>query len=300
MKFFRGKNRITIALLIFSLIIISPVLSQELDAEDAPEQNNSHDFLLVPILETIFSGEVKWRPDWPLDIPPDGFLTQTDSRIPSVIELYNDTESFVIRRDREGRLVEFPFFYTEGYAIVNAVYAVTGALRSMRVVLKSYAQTEQSDQLEQSEDFILNIAFPPDFLPYSDMSPGGAFEPVRVNSSDLTFFVFIFESPLFLTETWYNSEGNFLIFCNASVDVENGTWRIRRQEIHGERGIRFIDYFFDSFGNITEIRFDDMLFSALYNQSRPSYWRRGNLQHELQWDTQNILSVIRTKDENGD
>jgi len=272
------------------LLVVYPAVSQEEITDEPPEQSASLDFFFVQILETVFSGDVRWRPDWPADIPPDAFLIRQGDRLPAVIELSNETENFIVRRDSEGRLLEFPFFYEGGYAKVQAVYAASGALRNMSLTLENLSQ---QDEESQGEEETWDITFPPDFLPYSELSLGGSFPPLAVNSGDSVFFVFIFESPVFLTETWYNSDGNMLAYCKAPVNVEHGKWRIRSLQIHDAGGTRFTDYFFDSFGNVTEINLEDRVFSAFIRDRRPGFWQRDGFQYDLKWDTQGILTMIR-------
>jgi hypothetical protein len=258
------------------------------------------DFYLIPLLEAAFSGNARWRPDWPQDIPPDGFSLQKDNELPEEIELFNNFNKFNIKRDSEGRLVEFPFFMADGYIRVKAVYSDTGALRTMSASFSSgFVPVEI--HADQTEEKIWNIEFPADFIPYGDFSPGGTFPPAKIGRGDSVFYVFFFESPAFFTETWYDSEGNFLSFCKALVDrnkpVSSCTWRIRSLQIYGSASPRFEDYFFDSDGNITEVRLTEKSFQAIYRKGRPRYWRyQDGLQYELHWDTQGTLTSIRTVD----
>lgn len=298
------KMRGAVTLLILFLLITFPVLSQE-----AEESKGTPDFLLIPIFETAFSGSLRWRPDWPADIPPDGFALLKNSKQPAVIELFNETENFTVKRDSDGRLVEFPFFLIDGYAMVESSYTVEGALQNMSVSVKNFA-SQDSDA--QSEEKTWDVEFPADFLPYSDLSPGGTFPPLKITSDEDVFYVFIFESPSFLTETWYDGEGDMLVFCKAVIS-NDGEWRVTSLQIHESQpdasqtdegspladNLRFEDYYFDSYGNITEIRLDDMVFSAVYMDNRPCLWRN-DLQYELQWDTQGILTVIKASGESED
>jgi hypothetical protein len=262
------------------------------------------DFYLIPILEAAFSGNVYWRPDWPQDIPPDSFFIQRENEVPEEIELFNNINKFIIKRDNEGRLVEFPFFMADGYIRVKAVYADTGALHAMSASFFP-SDVPFEIQADQTEDKIWDIEFPDGFIPYSDFSPGGTFLPVKTGCGDSVFYVFFFESPDFFSETWYDSEGNFLSFCKALVDrnksVSACTWRIRSLQIHGLASPRFEDYFFDSNGNITEIRLSEKSFQAVYRNGRPCYWRyQDGHQYELHWDTQGFLTNIRTVEKAGE
>jgi len=339
MSYISGRYRAVI-LLLFAFIASSLAFAQEKASEDTKKDSTSS-ILLVPILETLFKGELKWRPDWPLDIPCDGFtLSRTDAlatdalatdALAQVIELSSEKESFVLRRDANGRLTEFPFFLTDNYVIVKAGYDDSGALLTMSLELKEYAstdddkdstkaedkdsskgkdstKTEDKDSSKdkdstktdgQSEEKPMIIAFPQDFLPYSELSLGGAFPVITVTADDSQNYVYLFESPLFLTETWYDGEGNMLIFSRADTYVTNGAWRINSLQVNNAGDIQNTDYFFDSYGNITEIRSADSVFSALYAGKMPVNWSLSGLNNELHWDTQGVLTYIRVYEPEG-
>jgi len=278
-------------LIVFPFLVF-PVYSQDEDA-----QSSQPDIFLIPILETVFFNNIRWNPYWPSDIPPDGFLINKAEKQPDIIELYNDTDKYVVRRDEQGRLVEFPFFLSDGYAEIQAEYAVTGALKNLEITKYSSASLQDDDSSDKTSDTAgtkINVVFPDDFLPYSEFSPGGAFPALTAASGDASFFVFIFESPLFLTETWYDAEGNLSVFLKASVFIDRGLWRIRALQIHNNAGTSNLDYFHDSYGNITEIRGEDSVVSALYKDNRPSYQKDSTLQYEYQWDTQGCLTTVKT------
>jgi hypothetical protein len=66
-------------------------------------------------------------------------------------------------------------------------------------------------------------------------------------------------------------------------------------EIQDTVGALFIDYFYDSYGNMTQIKSFDALFLSLYIENMPSYWRNYSQQYELFWDTQSLLTVLKVK-----
>ena len=297
------KLRFYGAFLVIFLLITTHAFSQETDGEDG--QTDDRNFFLLPVLETVFSDGPRWSPNWPSDFPPDGFSLPPGNPPFIVLELSNGDDTFVLRRDSDGRLLEFPFFYEGGYAKVQIDYSPSGAVQTMNIEFKKIsAQEEESENDDEEDDDTWLVTFPPDFLPYSELSPGGSFPVINVSSGDSDFFVFIFESPLFLTETWYDSDGNMLAFCKASVNLEKSAWRIRSLQIHGEGGVRFEDRFFDSSGNITEVRLssegaEDSRVLALYRDSMPVYWQRDDFIYDLQWDTRGILTVIKAWDGTG-
>jgi len=279
------------------LLILFPFLVFPVYSQDEDSQSSQPDILLIPILETVFCNNIRWNPYWPSEIPPDSFLINKVEKQPDVIELYNDTDKYTVRRDEQGRLVEFPFFLSDGYAEIQAEYAPTGALKNLGITKYSSAPVQDDDSSDNAADTAgtkINIVFPDDFLPYSEFSPGGTFPALMAALDETSFFVFIFESPLFLSETWYDAEGNMSVFSKASVFVDNGLWRIKSLQIHNNAGISNLDYFHDSYGNITEIRGEDSVVSALYKDNRPSYQKDSELQYEFKWDTHGSLTTVKT------
>jgi len=291
------KKKIIFFLTLFLLTAFSAMPQDaKTDTQDEQKDGDAWDFFLLPLLETVFSGNINWCPDWPADIPPDAFLTD-GNRKARIIELSNEADTFLLRRNSEGRLLEFPFFYKYGYAKVTAVYSASGCVSAMTVSIKNFAS---QDGGEQAEEETWDINFSADFLPYSELSTGGSFPPVTVTSGDTVYFVFFFESPAFLTETWYDKDGNMLVFCKAPVYVENGAWRITSMQIFESPDPRFIDYFYDSYGNISQVHSDDSVLSAIFTENRPVFWQDTDLQYEFQWDNRRVLSVTRASGETED
>jgi hypothetical protein len=290
MRYNSSKRKAVIFLLLF---VMSGYVFAQKTASEKTEEKSSWDLFLVPILETVFKGDVEWRPDWPVDIPCDIFLISHGDTFAQVIEISNEKENFILRRNNEGRLTEFPFFQTDKYIIVKIDYNADGMLKRMNLEYKNYASTEDDNKTaDKSEEKPMIIDFQPEFFPYSEFSPGGAFPVITVTSDDGQYFVYLFESPLFLTETWYDDKGNMLVYSMADTYVINGAWRINSLQIHNADDIQFVDYFYDTSGNITEIRLEDSVFSALYADKSPVYWHLSDLYNELHWDTQGLLTYI--------
>jgi len=278
-------KRKILAAVLFSLLITFPASSQDagsqnIDSTEGESSKKGANSFLLPFLETAFSTELRWRPDWPEWIPPDSFYIKNTNA--AIIELFDDTDSFLLKRDSAGRLIEFPFFYANGYAQVKAEYAASGALSKMSILF--------------DDGKTWDITFPGNFLPYSSLSPGGSFPLIQVSSNEGNFYVFIFETPSFLTETWYNSEGNIYAFCKAYINHIENKWRVTTLQIHDLGEVSFEEYFFDSYGNISEIRCADAVFSALYRDNRPYYWNNSTLKLDLHWDAQGFLTAIRGDD----
>ena len=268
---------------IFLLLLLTAALPLAAQIEDQ-KPLTERAFYLIPLLETAFSGELAWRPDWPADIPPDAFSLPAAGKIPMSITLSNSAEDINFIRNTEGRIAEFPFFLRSpenssaiGHVQTEVNYADSGAILSMTVT------GETSWKIE----------FPADFFPYSEFSPGGSFPPITVILDEEVFFVFIFESPGFLTETWYDKDGNILTFLRANVIREDQNWRIRLLQIRDTEGFYEEERFYDSGGNISEIRSQEEVFSALYRNGRPDYRQYQQDIYDLHWDTRGFLTLAK-------
>jgi hypothetical protein len=282
-------------------------------AEDPPEDESAPViFPLIPLLEAGFNGELRWRPDWPDTIPPDGFLLAGEKRearrMPFALSLSNGTETFGFERDGAGRLREFPFFLRNARLSVKAAYDYSGAMLSMNVRAAAVSENgtggkgdgESEDVESEITETTWDIEFPPDFFPYGGASPGGDFPPAKVFRGDTVFFVFFFESRAFFSETWYDGEGNPLAFFRANVRPENGSWTVQALYSRDEKGPQSEEYSFDSGGNISGIRSPEGTFSALYRDNLPRYWERQSVSRPpaafsraaLQWDEQGLLLGI--------
>ena len=64
-------------------------------------------------------------------------------------------------------------------------------------------------------------------------------------------------------------------------------------QIHNDGHIYFLDYYFDAYGNISKINFQDNVFSSLYRDNRPWYWTCPDFRFDLQWDYQGFLNLIK-------
>jgi hypothetical protein len=278
----------------------SPVELQEASAaQNEPPQTSAAVFPLFPVLEAAFSGELFWRPDWPESFPPDAFspagggYRKAFANPALAITLSNGIDSFSFLRDSANHLREFPFFLQSGAAKVEALWTDTGALRELKISAAS-----------PDSETLWNFTFPPDFFSLNDISRNGAFSPVNVSSNGANFFVVLHESGELFTETWYDEQGNLSVFFGFLLLQKKGeSYRVGGMQKLDAAGSQSTDYYFDSEGNITEIRFPDAVFQALYRDRRPRYWK---LQPEkelpvsrlaLQWDARWLLVNIRTLDE---
>jgi hypothetical protein len=234
---------------------------------------------LILLVEAASSGDLAWRPDWPGDFPPDAFRlgSGTPPEAVSAIEISNGADTFSLKRDSRGLLVEFPFFYQGAVLRARAAYTGSGALESLAIQFPSGGDSAEAEDL--------NAEFPLD----ED-------QPVLVSRGDAVFFVYIQRRPLFISETWYDEEGNLLAYFKAAL-LRESPEIIRSLQIMDSSGGGFEYYSFDGEGGITGIRSAWGSSSALYRNRRPQYWEtRDASRFALQWDERGFLTGLRGED----
>jgi hypothetical protein len=259
-------------------------------------------FPLLPLLETAVSGELRWRPDWPPEIPPDAFspagLNSPQSEVLREIILAGGAGTFTLRRDDAGRLRGFPFFFRGMSLQAEFEYGRSDDIKSIGVFVSG------------EEPWLFE--FPEGFLPCGGSAVSS---PIKASRGGVVFQVFFFESAGFLSETWYDGEGNFLAYYKAEISRTPSSWRIRSLEKRGPGGVSIEDRFFDSEGNITELSSPEGSFTALYRLKRPLYWEQTNraaadtvadalpdaaeqtagaaISFILQWDERGFLTLMK-------
>jgi hypothetical protein len=201
-------------------------------------------------LEVLSAADLRWRPDWPEDFPPDAFSLNGGRALS--ITLTRGGVSFTLRRDREGRLREFPLFFGGGFIPVQADY--DGPVRLLRLSAGLAGDS-------------LVFDFPENFL-----SPGG--DPVRVSLGGTWYFVVVQETETALFETWYDQGGNFTVWYQTRIQRDGAIWRIRSLESRGGGPAIQEDYDFDNNGHITAVNSLRGKFSARYRSGLPVYWDR--------------------------
>ncbi|MDR1278342.1 MAG: hypothetical protein LBK02_06300, partial [Treponema sp.] len=190
-----------------------------------------------------------WRPDWPEDFPPDAFSVNSGPPLSIVLEYGGDT--LRLRRDREGRLREFPFYWDRAFIRFQADYDPAGRIRRLSAETPDWAAD-----------------FPENFLLSGDTGP------VRVNYGGTWFFALVVDAGFGFSETWYDAEGNFAAWYQSQIRRDGPSWRLRSLEFRGNGDQSREDYDYDSGGNITALNSPQGEFSAGYRNGRPVYWNR--------------------------
>jgi hypothetical protein len=240
-----------ISLILTALWALSTAAQEPLPGSPAVEEKPPRFIPLGPLLEVLAAGDLSWRPDWPEAFPPDAFSVSGGRAL--AVTLTAGGESFCLRRDREGRLREFPFFFDGTFIPVRAEYDGPGRLQRLSAGAAG-------------DSLVFDI--PENFL-----NPGAA-DPVRVNSGGAWYFIVIREEGAALSETWYDQAGDFAAWYQARIRRDGASWRIRSLESRGGGPLIREDYDFDNNGRITAVHSLRGEFSAQYRDGRPVYWDR--------------------------
>ena len=236
-------------------------------------------FPLALVLEAAgFTAPEIWRPDWPVELPPDAFrlLSGEAYRITLKVEGAGgrglEGESFLLSfsHDREGRVREFPFMLNGRMAQVS-LGLQDGEIREITVGFPPYAEAWELEFLEHQGYYAL----------------------IRAYIGGVWYFITISRWARGITETWFDAEGNAIGAYGFSLS-ENG----ERQRIRSIRDFfsddiipDFVYYYYDSWGLLTKVSGPGGIYTVLYyRDALPRHWERrpaggaGAGVFYLQWD----------------
>lgn len=217
------------------------------------------------LLRAARGQDLLWRPDSPLDMPPDLFsLTQPDSagtRSPSAGNVRSISVRFADDGDAgltipvsavwgDGPYLNcFPVFLSgatgpEGFFQAQAEFDAAGGLR----IIRGFGEDFTAEFLEESL--------------------------VRVKAADSYYFVLLENGPQGAGETWYDPAGKAL-FIVITEHPFGESLRISFQDEAAETPPVETGYYYDSTGALTGISSPGGEWSALYDAlGRPRYWER--------------------------
>ncbi|MDR0710580.1 MAG: hypothetical protein LBF77_11005 [Spirochaetaceae bacterium] len=277
--------------------------------EAVPPADPARPFPLVPILETISAGEIFWRPDWPVEMPPDLFAVSGEVRSVTVTlefpaadmtglagtgssdsvntaDASNPADSsnlsgspepvtrfeYTLSRDEGGRLTDFPFFMNGGFSQTGVSYEEWGRIAGLTVsvqVLWRIEFIEYDDGTGLPVLARLNAG-----SPAAGAANAGTGAPDATGGADsggVWFIAALEYRGLSASETWYDPAGTGLAVYNYRYDGRDGKRRLLGSVdfLAGEN--RTEEYHYDSWGNLTAV---GGACSAVYRENRPQYWRR--------------------------
>jgi hypothetical protein len=232
-------------------------------------------FPLGPALETACFGGIfapgadpaagpgsAWQPDWPADIPPDAFSVQGDAALIRLSGTSTKSNGqgpeagnpspfeYRLRWDSRGRLAEFPLSLGGEFFRIRADYAPSGGLAGL-----VFSGTGEG---EGGESWIAEFPLP--YSPFESPAPRFPGEAVRVSRGEAVYFVLFEEGGEYLSESWYDGEGNLAGYFVSLFEEWEGRRRILSV-------LNFDDsrrYYFDNRGCVSAIRGPRGNFSAVY------------------------------------
>jgi hypothetical protein len=260
-------------------------------------------FPLGPALETACFGGIfapgadpaagspsAWQPDWPADIPPDAFSVKGDA---ALIRLSGTSFEYRLSRDGRGRLVEFPLSLGGDLFQIRADYDPSG-----RVAGLVFGGTGEGEGGTEQEPWIAEFSLP--YSPFESPAPEFAGEAVRVSRGEAVYFVLFEEGGNYLSESWYDGEGNLAGYFVSLFEEWEGRRRIL-SVLDSDDAKR---YYFESRGRVSAIRGPRGNFSALYGaKGRVLEWEFAPAEPDappgppgrfaLQWDEGFLLVSMR-------
>jgi hypothetical protein len=312
---------IRLAPVFLSLLLAFPCGAQVPPGEGVP-------FPLSLVLEAVQTGAGCWRPDWPLEIPPDAFAGSGAARIE--LEL-GEASSGILEHYRlertGGRLTDFPLALpialsgvrsnpppedSSGepgpvFVQVHCRYDEEGSLAGLDIEIPG-TQAPAGNPTDPPAGTgsggpsagSLVIHFDPPYVPQSERASGA-----RVLYGDRLYLVLLSGGIHEITETWFDSQGIFSAYFTSRIgpEIPGGAFPwfilgIEGSENSGENGeLRPLDsavFHRESGGNLSEYAGGPGLFSAVYGpEGRPHYWVRGERNYSLQWDEEDRLVRMR-------
>jgi hypothetical protein len=233
--------------ILFFLFPPSPLLAGDAPsagAEEAAAEEAAPPFIpLLPLILAVERGEIPWTPDWPPEIPPDAFAVPAGR--PVSITLSTEGGEYRLRRNSRGLLEEFPLLLDGAFVQARVRFGPGG------------------------EILMFSIASEPERVVEFQPVPPGEPSLARFSVGEETWFVAGQYAGEGYTETWYDGEGGFQGFFQTGL----GEGRIISREGISSSGEVRGRYYYDGFGNVSEIDGEPGVFSALYTGlNRPRYW----------------------------
>ena len=262
-----------------ALILIPALGAQE--RTDSPDPGGIFPLALLLERAQYAADAGAWRPDWPLELPPDSFKVPGGELSRASI----DGEGYLLNMTfgPSGLIEEFPFILNGMMSQVSLAYNDMMEIKELTIAFPS--------REDQGQEDAWNI----EFLEHEDSFPILA----RAFRQNTWSFVYIVWGVNDIRETWYDVDGNFL-----------GAYSFSYVNIGKNRRIRAVKDFsspyeetfhFDSRGLITEHRGAYGLYGVIYfREDLPRFWERrpasddsaGTGHFSLQWDANGILLRI--------
>ena len=205
---------------------------------------------LLDMYETARSGVLRWRPDWPMDLPPDAFQLP-ESAASSIALRFPQGDALLLRRNSRGLLTEFPLLLGTAFYGTAIRRGPGGAVQGFRV----------------ADEPPWHIAL------FSPAASPGLPESAWVSDGAAVYGVRFFYASSQAWEVWHDAAGAVLgtyTYCRGGSDGKT-----RLTALQDGDGTLQEAYYYDAWGNVSAVRSSRGEFSALYaQQGRPRYWTR--------------------------
>jgi YD repeat-containing protein len=261
-----------------------------------PGQDAADLFPLSLLLDAAVAGDIPWRPDWPVALPPDGFAPASgrvaaltlvlpagsadavpangpgdSGGAPDGAEGEGAAAEYRLVLDTVGRFVEFPFFVNGVVRQATADYGGGGPAEPRKIVVDTPAAPD-------TWEF--------EFLEYRQGAPGL----VRISHGGDWYFA----APDYLetrtNETWYSAEGLAQGFFALEYRLQDGARRLVSTDGRSDGDEIILTYDYNSAGRLSGISAPGGEYAALYDAAaRPRYWERPEGAYALQWDERGLL-----------
>jgi YD repeat-containing protein len=250
---------------------------------------------LFALLDAAGGGNALWRPDWPLSLPPDLFVTSVPAL--SIIAELGDGTRLEYSKDANGRVRSFPLLQrvtnSSGEAVpASSTVPVAAAAKAAAPAPAAAAPAETVAFLQGRCEYdkqgkLLKLIWKGADADESDAEAlqwDGNNRPLlwRVWSGDYYFAVLEYAGDA-LIETWYDRDGNALFI----IITENG----RQTTMSGSPDGRVeTAFYYNSWGRVSAIETPDgKSLSGLYNErGMPAYLKTADSENSetlsFSWD----------------
>ncbi|MDR2078713.1 MAG: hypothetical protein LBP74_03195 [Treponema sp.] len=250
-------------------------------------------FPLSLLMDAVLSGEISWRPDWPVAMPPDGFTPISGGALSIILTLpvgFLDTVpgstggaktdgdaanlEYRITWNARGRFLELPFCLNGTFYQAAVVYDPMNPELIRKITLENPASPDPWEF---------------EFLQYSGEAPSLA----RINIGGTWYFV----APEYLdrrvNETWYDPEGLVQAFFSLEYREVEGKKRLISVDSRSDQGEAVLIYEYNSARRISGLSTPETTVTALYTVAvQPRYWERPGENYTLQWDENGFLTRL--------
>jgi len=257
-------------------------------------------FPLALVLEWTEYASGWWKPDWPLEIPPDAFKVHAAGAGEiSACEIQWDDFSLGYKIDEEGRTEQFPILLNGEIAQAALIY--------------NGQNIQEMDVTFPSGDNPWNF----EFLEYRDSFPYlvRAYCSGSEGAEGLWYFIYFSKGIREILESWYDETGKALGAYGYSLAEVVRKPKIRAvKDYSAASPDGDTELFYDSRGLVTGASGPAGFFNVLYfREDSPRYWERKPVEEDgpednnkitsgnftLQWDETGLLRRLSGEDENG-